>query len=94
MQNNLKMKNDLKIKKKNMFKIVNKSGFILLLALSLLSAILFVIAPITLNNTIENVGTIGAKDIAKVILLLAAGYLVDFVSVFTKTNWSKSIIKG
>lgn len=86
MQNDLKMKNDLKIKKKNMFKLVNKSGFILLLALSLVSAILFVIAPITLNNTIENVGTIGAKDIAKVILLLAAGYLVDFISVFTKNQ--------
>lgn len=80
------MQNDLKMKKKNMFKIVNKSGFVLLLALSLLSAILFVIAPITLNNTIENVGTIGAKDIAKVILLLAAGYLVDFVSVFIKNQ--------
>ena len=80
------MQNELKMKKKNMFKIVNKSGFVLLLALSLLSAILFVIAPITLNNTIENVGTIGAKDIAKVILLLAAGYLVDFVSVFTKNQ--------
>ena len=69
-----------------MLKIENKWGFALLLFLSLLSAILFVIAPITLNNVVENVGTIGASDIIKVILLLAAGYLVEFISVFIKNG--------
>ena len=77
---------ELKLQKKEMLKIVNKWGFVLLLFLSLLSAILFVIAPITLNNVVENVGTIGAIDIVKVILLLAAGYLVDFISVFIKNG--------
>lgn len=76
----------LKLQKKEMLKIVNKWGFVLLLFLSLLSAILFVIAPITLNNVVENVGTIGASDIVKVILLLAAGYLVEFISVFIKNG--------
>ena len=69
-----------------MLKIVNKLGFAVLLFLSLLSAILFVIAPITLNSVVENVGTIGASDIIKVILLLAAGYLVEFISVFIKNG--------
>ena len=78
--------NELKLQKKEMPKIVNKWGFALLLFLSLLSAILFVIAPITLNNVVENVGTIGASDIVKVILLLAAGYLVEFISVFIKNG--------
>lgn len=78
--------NELKLQKKEMLKIVNKWGFALLLFLSLLSAILFVIAPITLNNVVENVGTIGASDIIKVILLLAAGYLVEFISVFIKNG--------
>ena len=77
---------ELKLQKKEMLKIVNKLGFTLLLFLSLLSAILFVIAPITLNNVVENVGTIGAGDIIKVILLLAAGYLVEFISVFIKNG--------
>lgn len=77
---------ELKLQKKEMLKIVNKWGFVLLLFLSLLSAILFVIAPITLNNVVENVGTIGASDIIKVILLLAAGYLVEFISVFIKNG--------
>lgn len=77
---------ELKLQKKEMLKIVNKWGFVLLLFLSLLSAILFVIAPITLNNVVENVGTIGASDIVKVILLLAAGYLVEFISVFIKNG--------
>lgn len=77
---------ELKLQKKEMLKIVNKWGFVLLLFLSLLSAILFVIAPITLNNVVENVGTIGAIDIVKVILLLAAGYLVEFISVFVKNG--------
>lgn len=77
---------ELKLQKKEMLKIVNKWGFALLLFLSLLSAILFVIAPITLNNVVENVGTIGASDIVKVILLLAAGYLVEFISVFIKNQ--------
>lgn len=77
---------ELKLQKKEMLKIVNKWGFAILLFLSLLSAILFVIAPITLNNVVENVGTIGASDIIKVILLLAAGYLVEFVSVFIKNQ--------
>ena len=77
---------ELKLQKKEMLKIVNKLGFALLLFLSLLSAILFVIAPITLNSVVENVGTIGASDIIKVILLLAAGYLVEFVSVFIKNQ--------
>ena len=77
---------ELKLQKKEMLKIVNKWGFVLLLFLSLLSAILFVIAPITLNNVVENVGTIGASDIVKVILLLAAGYLVEFISVFIKNQ--------
>lgn len=77
---------ELKLQKKEMLKIVNKLGFALLLFLSLLSAILFVIAPITLNNVVENVGTIGAGDIIKVILLLAAGYLVEFISVFIKNQ--------
>lgn len=77
---------ELKLQKKEMLKIVNKWGFALLLFLSLLSAILFVIAPITLNNVVENVGTIGASDIIKVILLLAAGYLVEFLSVFIKNG--------
>lgn len=77
---------ELKLQKKEMLKIVNKLGFALLLFLSLLSAILFVIAPITLNNVVENVGTIGASDIIKVILLLAAGYLVEFISVFIKNG--------
>lgn len=77
---------ELKLQKKEMLKIVNKWGFALLLFLSLLSAILFVIAPITLNNVVENVGTIGASDIIKVILLLAAGYLVEFISVFIKNG--------
>ena len=77
---------ELKLQKKEMLKIVNKWGFALLLLLSLLSAILFVIAPITLNNVVENVGTIGASDIVKVILLLAAGYLVEFISVFIKNG--------
>lgn len=77
---------ELKLQKKEMLKIVNKWGFALLLFLSLLSAILFVIAPITLNNVVENVGTIGAGDIIKVILLLAAGYLVEFISVFIKNG--------
>lgn len=77
---------ELKLQKKEMLKIVNKWGFALLLFLSLLSAILFVIAPITLNNVVENVGTIGVSDIIKVILLLAAGYLVEFISVFIKNE--------
>lgn len=77
---------ELKLQKKEMLKIVNKWGFVLLLFLSLLSAILFVIAPITLNNVVENVGTIGASDIVKVILILAAGYLVEFISVFIKNG--------
>lgn len=77
---------ELKLQKKEMLKIVNKWGFAVLLFLSLLSAILFVIAPITLNNVVENVGTIGAGDIIKVILLLAAGYLVEFISVFIKNQ--------
>lgn len=77
---------ELKLQKKEMLKIVNKLGFTLLLFLSLLSAILFVIAPITLNSVVENVGTIGAGDIIKVILLLAAGYLVEFISVFIKNG--------
>ena len=77
---------ELKLQKREMLKIVNKWGFALLLFLSLLSAILFVIAPITLNNVVENVGTIGAGDIIKVILLLAAGYLVEFISVFIKNG--------
>lgn len=77
---------ELKLQKKEMLKIVNKWGFAILLFLSLLSAILFVIAPITLNNVVENVGTIGASDIIKVILLLAAGYLVEFISVFIKNQ--------
>lgn len=77
---------ELKLQKKEMLKIVNKWGFALLLFLSLLSAILFVIAPITLNNVVENVGTIGAIDIVNVILLLAAGYLVEFISVFIKNG--------
>ena len=77
---------ELKLQKKEMLKIVNKWGFVLLLFLSLLSAILFVIALITLNNVVENVGTIGASDIVKVILLLAAGYLVEFISVFIKNG--------
>lgn len=77
---------ELKLQKKEMLKMVNKLGFTLLLFLSLLSAILFVIAPITLNNVVENVGTIGAGDIIKVILLLAAGYLVEFISVFIKNG--------
>ena len=77
---------ELKLQKKEMLKIVNKWGFVLLLFLSLLSAVLFVIAPITLNNVVENVGTIGAIDIVKVILLLAAGYLVEFISVFIKNG--------
>lgn len=77
---------ELKLQKKEMLKIVNKWGFVLLLFLSLLSAILFVIAPITLNNVVENVGAIGASDIVKVILLLAAGYLVEFISVFIKNG--------
>lgn len=77
---------ELKLQKKEMLKIVNKWGFALLLFLSLLSAILFVIAPITLNNVVENVGTIGVSDIIKVILLLAAGYLVEFISVFIKNQ--------
>lgn len=77
---------ELKLQKKEMLEIVNKWGFALLLFLSLLSAILFVIAPITLNNVVENVGTIGASDIVKVILLLAAGYLVEFISVFIKNG--------
>lgn len=77
---------ELKLQKREMLKIVNKWGFVLLLFLSLLSAILFVIAPITLNNVVENVGTIGASDIIKVILLLAAGYLVEFISVFIKNQ--------
>lgn len=77
---------ELKLQKKEMLKIVNKWGFAVLLFLSLLSAILFVIAPITLNSVVENVGTIGAGDIIKVILLLAAGYLVEFISVFIKNQ--------
>lgn len=77
---------ELKLQKKEMLKIVNKLGFAVLLFLSLLSAILFVIAPITLNSVVENVGTIGAGDIIKVILLLAAGYLVEFISVFIKNQ--------
>lgn len=77
---------ELKLQKKEMLKIVNKLGFAVLLFLSLLSAILFVIAPITLNSVVENVGTIGASDIIKVILLLAAGYLVEFISVFIKNQ--------
>ena len=77
---------ELKLQKKEMLKIVNKLGFAVLLFLSLLSVILFVIAPITLNNVVENVGTIGAGDIIKVILLLAAGYLVEFISVFIKNQ--------
>ncbi len=77
---------ELKLQKKEMLKIVHNWGFALLLFLSLLSAILFVIAPITLNNVVENVGTIGASDIIKVILLLAAGYLVEFISVFIKNQ--------
>lgn len=82
----LKMQNDLKIKKRNMRRIVNAPGFILLLSLCLLSAILFVFAPITLNNVVENVGSIGVKDILMVIGLLVAGYIVDFISVFTKNQ--------
>ena len=77
---------ELKLQKKEMLKIVNKWGFAVLLFLSLLSAILFVIAPMTLNNVVENVGTIGVSDIIKVILLLAAGYLVEFISVFIKNQ--------
>ena len=58
---------ELKKSKKEMLKLVNIPSFILLLALCLLSAILFVIAPITLNTVIENVGKIGVYDILKVI---------------------------
>lgn len=77
---------ELKKSKKEMLKLVNITSFILLLALCLLSAILFVIAPITLNTVIENVGKIGVYDILKVISILALGYIVDFISVFTKNQ--------
>ena len=77
---------ELKKSKKEMLKLVNIPSFILLLALCLLSAILFVIAPITLNAVIENVGKIGVYDILKVISILALGYIVDFISVFTKNQ--------
>ena len=77
---------ELKKSKKEMLKLVNIPSFILLLALCLLSAILFVIAPITLNTVIENVGRIGVYDILKVISILALGYIVDFISVFTKNQ--------
>ena len=77
---------ELKKSKKEMLKLVNIPSFILLLALCLLSAILFVIAPITLNTVIENVGRIGIYDILKVISILALGYIVDFISVFTKNQ--------
>ena len=77
---------ELKKSKKEMLKLVNIPSFILLLALCLLSAILFVIAPITLNTVIENVGKIGVYDILKVISILALGYIVDFISVFTKNQ--------
>ena len=77
---------ELKKSKKEMLKLVNIPSFILLLALCLLSAVLFVIAPITLNTVIENVGRIGVYDILKVISILALGYIVDFISVFTKNQ--------
>lgn len=77
---------ELKKSKKEMLKLVNIPSFILLLALCLLSAILFVIAPITLNTVIENVGKIGVYDILKVISILALGYIIDFISVFTKNQ--------
>ena len=77
---------ELRKSKREMLKLVNIPSFILLLALCLLSAILFVIAPITLNTVIENVGRIGVYDILKVISILALGYIVDFISVFTKNQ--------
>lgn len=68
--------------KKKMTKIVNLPGFILLISLSLISAILFIYAPITLNEVIKSVGEIGTYDILKVVLILTLAYIIDFISVF------------
>lgn len=72
--------------KDSLAKIVDKKGFIILISLNLLSALLFVYAPITLNEVVKNVGEIKTYDIVRVVLILAAGYIVDFISVFVKNN--------
>lgn len=76
---------DLEIRNK-MWKLVDKGKFFVLLAILITSSLLFVIAPIFLNNVVQNVGSISTRDIIIVISLLALGYIVDFISVFFKNN--------
>ncbi|MDO4662940.1 MAG: hypothetical protein Q4B36_07510 [Tissierellia bacterium] len=45
---------NLKIIKDSLYKILDKKGFIILIALNLLSVLLFVYAPITLNEVVKN----------------------------------------
>lgn len=76
---------DLEIKK-TMWQLVDKGKFTVLLLILILSSMLFIIAPIFLNNVVQNVGSISFYDIAFVIVLLAFGYIVEFISVFFKNN--------
>lgn len=78
-------KENLKTIKNDLAKIVDKKGFIILISLNLLSALLFVYAPITLNEVVKNVGEIKTYDIVRVVLILATVYIVDFIPVFVKT---------
>lgn len=72
--------------RKKMWKLVDKPKFLLLLAILITSSLLFVIAPIFLNNVVQNIGSIRAYDIVVVIVFLSLGYIVDFISVFFKNN--------
>ncbi|WP_300408575.1 ABC transporter ATP-binding protein [Lagierella sp.] len=77
------MKN-VSILKKQLWLCLDKIKFLFLILLFIVSALLFIIAPLFINNVVQNVGKIDMKDILYVILLLAAGYVVQFLAVFLK----------
>ncbi len=80
------MKDDLKNIRKQFRSTISPFEFFCLIFLNIISAILFVIAPISINKVIQNVGSIETGDIITVMFLLASAYLVSFVAVFIKND--------
>lgn len=65
-------------------KLIPKPAYLSLLIINILSAILFMVAPVLLNRKISNTGDIFPSDIVLVVAFLISAYLVQFAAVFLK----------
>lgn len=73
-------------KKKLLPQSLKWSAFLLLMMLTLMSASMFIVTPLILNNMIRGQGTIGIINIAIIVPVLVAGHAIEAGNVFLKNK--------